>query len=650
MIETLRANTPSEAGLSSYSSLFQKTCALVDRERLPALIDVFESVSDRYRKTEMFVPLAEAWIRINLPEKLAAPVAAVEPAEPVFKAGEDTKSFLTHENQYWQLIGRLLRSEDAADTVQQVDRYVWGFWCGTGADRFEIPQAYARIIGDIQEQRWSDLAAEVFNQADNLDPELSARLLTTVLADPFANVSKWIEFTLQPERNGYYWEERLDGLLAISISLHTERRLDFLESVLPKMQVKASAFKAIGKFVPVGPRDSSSWRYRGSSSRRGLDQLASVVATADDQKRALELLDRQAFTDLNVKDADELAEILAQKYQPDSIPALRQLLQHPSGTVAAEAAEGLRAMGEEVQMPAKLGDVRCEITMNGKPLSLTSVDYTVVTRSSQIGSSAATSEGGVLSVPRDWFLNPGDPVTRLVLRNSSSSALSTPRFVIDLPPPASGEDRAIPVNFDAKALVLKMLLPRPMSEYRDREMTVTIKAREVAGLSLYVPRDVITIPVSDRVEFPSMAAGDYEVEVRVPGAAVWRGTITAGKENTEKELPLERATDVNFTISMPEPWQSGQILPELWKGGVRFSADFDYEKRIFRGIPPGAYTLKISSSAQQRKMMLTVPEDPEFGDTERGFEIKADAPMEIDLGKITVSALSAKPERGGPNR
>lgn len=650
IVATLQDSSPTESQCFTYASLFEMACAQADRQTLPGLIDIFEKVPTTYEKTLMFEALAKAWLKLHIPAKLANPVQASPPAEPVFKERKDKLSFQQHRDKYWRLMCDLLRGEHVARTVQLVDHYTWGGWCGTGGEEFGIPQAYARVISDVQEKRWGDMADEVLAQAGNMDPALAARLLAAVLADPFDTARKWVEYAYAHEARNFYWEEKYYGLLAISISLADDRRLDFLKTLLERMREKITVFKAIGKFVPTDRRTPIGRGFPDEWPSHGIEQVENIPTTGSEQKRAMDLLCREAFAELRVEDATELARILAQQQRKESIPALRQLLNHPSETVAKQAAEGLSTMGEKVEIPEKLGDVRCVVTINGKPLSVWSVKRIVTTEKSKIGSDAPTSEDGVLLLPRDWFLEPGEPVRRIVLANTESSSLTTPRFVVDVPPPAAGSCEPIPVNIEAKALVLKLVLPRSMEEYDGREMELALRSNKAEELPVYSGRDVIKLPVADRVEFPALAPGAYKIELRIPGSATWKGDLVVGEKDVP-EIPLSRGTDVRFAIQPVETWQLGLVLPELWRDGREFPAEFDYATKTFRGVPSGAYTFRIPSSAElQKRQGADSFDGPMFAGVERRFEIKEDSPMDFDLGTITLDALPVKQKKSKTSR
>jgi len=77
------------------------------------------------------------------------------------------------------------------------------------------------------------------------------------------------------------------------------------------------------------------------------------------------------------KPAKRLAGIFHAKPRPEALPALRRLLDHPSLTVAREAAAALESAGEKADIPPKLGPVRYRIEVDGNPYAARRVEWIV---------------------------------------------------------------------------------------------------------------------------------------------------------------------------------------------------------------------------------------------------------------------------------
>ena len=88
---------------------------------------------------------------------------------------------------------------------------------------------------------------------------------------------------------------------------------------------------------------------------------------------------------------------LARAKIPSTKPALYQLLKHPSGTVARQAASVLAAMGEQVTVPANSSPVRFRILVNGEPMPRESeIRWNV----GGMSSTTPIGENGILALDR----------------------------------------------------------------------------------------------------------------------------------------------------------------------------------------------------------------------------------------------------------
>ena len=125
--------------------------------------------------------------------------------------------------------------------------------------------------------------------------------------------------------------------------------------------------------------------------------------------------------------------------------------------------------------------------------------------------------------------------------------------------------------------------------------------------------------------------------ISLPGFASWSGHLSVS-DAAPTTVTLTKASDVKFAIHPPPDWDVRSILPELWQNGKRVSSDWEYEKRFFRGVLPGDYTLRIPSSVESRKKIMgVIPARTTFRAVDIPFTVPADPPMEILLEDITLS-------------
>lgn len=136
------------------------------------------------------------------------------------------------------------------------------------------------------------------------------------------------------------------------------------------------------------------------------------------------------------------------------MPALRRLLDHPSLTVAREAAAALESAGEKADIPPKLGPVRYRIEVNGKPYAARRVEWIVSWGATSMWTSSeeTTDAQGVAHLPRDMFLDKSSrPIKQVTLRSPAKLGLEDALFSVQLPPPPDSDD-VIPISVKTKPL------------------------------------------------------------------------------------------------------------------------------------------------------------------------------------------------------
>ena len=401
-------------------------------------------------------------------------------------------------------------------------------------------------------------------------------------------------------------------------------------------------FRALGKFVRKGtpPSDSNGvsrgWGWGTSSDN--FDTISAESAGEGAQKVALDFLCSQASPKLPIKAAENLAKVFHGKCRPESIPALHRLLDHPSMSVAKEAAEALEGLGQKVEIPAKLGPVRYSICVNGTPYANRKVDWTVKRGSTSTGSDVTTDTAGVVELPRDMFFDQSaDPIQSVTLRTVSMASPADPWFGVLLPAPPASDD-IIPVEVKTSSLRVKLPLPRPKEEMKTMEVVLWgLQDAETQKIGFWSPAK-FELPVSESLDFKMLSPGTYRAEIRIPGATSWTGELRAGEAPTFT-VPLQRASDVKFTLVPPTGWHVNAVKPELRQDGKWVSSDWDYDKHVFHGVPEGKYVLHIPSSEEVRKRCSLLPDAPEFPGTDVPFEVSPDSPAEINLGKIRIASM-----------
>ena len=640
--------------------------------------EIFESFpGDSYYKRKLFSELAEVWLLLELPEQLSVRPEFASPATglPSVPAGypqdlceaaarylavaapfqmltggrnpdQERIDYQTHRTDYWKLVASLIANKDGPFTDKLL-AYRWGGWCGTGSDQFQEPQSLALLMALASDKRWAEAAGAALSATPGGGSGGALRVLSVSVPDPEKIVVGGLALTdLGPEE--YRTGSRRASLLALLLCLPGDRRVETLTRLasLAPPDALPIYFRALAKFVrrELPPPANNESIHRGwgwADSSDNLDTITAESAGEGAQKLALDFLSSQASSTLPVRAAETLARTFQEKRRPEFLPALHRLLAHPSMTVAKEAAEALEILGEKVMIPPKLGPVRYSILVNGIPCANTKVSWTVIRGSTSTGSEATSDAAGLIELPRDMFLDQSAAAVRSVaLRTSSMAGPADPWFGVLLPaPPAS--DEVVPVEVKTSSLRVVLPLPRPMKELTTMEVVLWgLQDEKTQEAGFWAPAK-FQLPVSESLDFKILAPGVYRAEIRMAGATSWSGELHADT-TPSITVPLQRASEVGFTLALPPAWHINALLPELWRDGKRFPSDWDYNKHLFHGVPEGNYVLHIPSSAEVRKRVRSlVPDGPEFSGVDVPFEIGPHSPAEINLGEIGIKAVNA---------
>ena len=236
-----------------------------------------------------------------------------------------------------------------------------------------------------------------------------------------------------------------------------------------------------------------------------------------------------------------------------------------------------------------------------------------------------------------FFDQSADPIQSVTLRTVSMASPADPWFGVLLPAPPASDD-IIPVEVKTSSLRVKLPLPRPKEEMKTMEVVLWgLQDAETQKIGFWSPAK-FELPVSESLDFKMLSPGTYRAEIRIPGATSWTGELRAGEAPTFT-VPLQRASDVKFTLVPPTGWHVNAVKPELRQDGKWVSSDWDYDKHVFHGVPEGKYVLHIPSSEEVRKRCSLLPDAPEFPGTDVPFEVSPDSPAEINLGKIRIASM-----------
>jgi len=667
IMDALKGALRSKKDTFVYEALpaFQIACGRIDERRLPELVEIFRMIPpDDLQKPEFFMPLGQAWLRLMVPEKLekrpkfpgvaeevkfpkdfpTAQKAAVRrylavmakfqkcTRRPWEKAG---KSFLSHQAEYWQLVESMLDSGKGPFSERLLE-YNWGGWCGTGSEIFTFPQMTALTMAFAMDGKWEEAAGAALS-VQGVDVGGAMRVLRACVEDSQTVVLGGLA-SAEVDPGGFFYGQT--SLLAMLLDSPGDSRVRGLMSVAvcASGYNQAQDFKALGMLAREEPEE----RYGMSGSPLfgggGLSEARVRPLDKEEREKVKAFLCSRKVSELSISGAEELVSVLGDSEWPGAVSALRGLLDHPSASVAESAARQLKSAGITVQVPPKLGPVRCRLTVDGKPYAGKRVQWSISWNEMGTSGEVTSDAEGIVDVPRSHFIDKTAASIRAFgLHSMDLKEISDPWFGVKLPlPPAN--DQVIPVEVKTAPVRVRLPEVRPAAELEGKFIEVVVNARTwqerpslgfhcVNGVNVPVARDFVL----------NLASGEYNIEARLPGATAWGGQFEGGRE-TEVTLPIVRASTVRYAFKMPEGWPDYAASPDFMHDGKPAPADHIAEQQVIQGVREGKYMLHFPSSDElrQRDEYWKELKAPDFKGTDVPVEVKADSPLEIDLGEIVL--------------
>ena len=354
-------------------------------------------------------------------------------------------------------------------------------------------------------------------------------------------------------------------------------------------------------------------------------------------------------------------EVLAHVDAPESRALLRKYLKHPSATVANNAASALKSFGENAPGRAEEPPLTIRVTLDKVPMRNRSISWArQYLRGNQLTSSdnefGITDENGEVRIPRDYF------------HTASSWQVKGPSaFIVSLP--GAWHDREIgrheinlgfaskfPPDF-GKPMELSATTIRPRFTIAPdsnkklpsgSQVEIELRRAKVEGVrALGSPAPFTFKRPIEAMQLPPTQAGEWEVTLRAPGAAVWRKVVNISAESEAVEVQLDVGTNVVVGFAQkPEQNLLTSLLTsclELTREGKRVELEWetyasgDKEHRT-QALPAGKYMLRLPSSDElAQKLKSFGAENTRFRSEEKAFTISSSTGTRLELGSFSLS-------------
>ena len=465
---------------------------------------------------------------------------------------DDDIPFQSNQPAFHQLVASLLRGRIAAvDAARELDRYVWGGWCGTGSSLLLVPQSKGLLVAYLRLGR-ADLALAAGGWlswspfgASGETPEWDRRLLTAAGVD-------WERFYLGGVLSG--------GVsLADSLARHgSERAAEQLAAAARVLDPYAANGEPDALLWPLGALVQSNGPcagYQASDSREIQRDCEAPSIGNDIQESALELLGQRVGAGSGLRQADAASHLLVRLCRPESREAFRVMLGSPYGEVRARGGIGLRALGEKVADSRAARPVSFRLVVDDKPMMRQQVEWTLVTEEWGKDSGRVESDrNGAFELARDPFVDPRQPVASVQFKAPEPSSPNDLWFVTGIEGPADLDTTTtVSVRTGSLTVVIPPALLAPGKG--GGAPTATLRA-DIPGQSpQFLALRVGNRPsqVSGPATWPRLQRGRYQVLVYRDGMS-YASPIEEVGERPATAVVSERPEGEELDQSLPPGW------------------------------------------------------------------------------------------------
>jgi len=294
---------------------------------------------------------------------------------------------------------------------------------------------------------------------------------------------------------------------------------------------------AAAELIAPGPAGSRA----GARVFRFPFRRSAPPASGPTQDRLLKLITSLVSPEMDKRTADACASVLADLRRPETVNALRALVALPYERYRPRLIQALKALGETVEAPPPSGPVRFLLLDHGAPLTGMEVavdlhyagsDY------SQLSTSRTPDSDGIVSLERDDFVDPQNPISVVAFRIPSKLPYGEldpeePMIYIWQPPPHD-LSALTEVDVDFAKLTVNFRFSNPA----DLEWSFLLdKSKAPKSLSIYTRVLRKHLPASGRIVFSKVARGSYKLEVKKKGS--WKPVVSRTFEMTGRDQTID---------------------------------------------------------------------------------------------------------------
>lgn len=558
---------------------------------------------------------------------------------PVMKPKEDeVHYFQGNEEGFFKIVDDFLQGR-GENVSQEMLKYYWGGWCGTGSEEMTYPQTRMLVMAFAREGRLKEAMGAVL-----MVPHYSFTIYEA--ETPPDNLTG--EFLAAC---GLDWEEILagrvfDGLLNYSL-METSR--DF--HVLSRYGSPRAARLIEQMQLFIRPDDEPMWlnamaafispRPGAPEKKKRPDARISEEPVPDElQDELFRLVLEKMKPDAATDTLSAGIEICSRLHRAEAKDALRVLLKNPSGKIVAAAAAALEELGEKTDVVPNNDPVKFQLLLNGKPLADTDVQWTLEQEPSiSMGNKVRTDGEGMISLDREDYVDPTHkPKTITFEPATGEQKLDAVYFRAELQPPRD-INVVTAVKLTTFAVVFDITPNRVQEFYKNKQMVLWLRGDRIVNSEF-------KMDATTRVEVPSLPPGKYEAEIRVPGSRIWHSKFTV-EGDTEVKAKLEPGADVIMAFEPGDKGEYEDITPVFFKEGKVFSDYTNAGPGNYTGFPPGKYQFYVPNKKETYAGKIAnnpalVLKQPLYKKYMHEFVVNADPEPVVGLGKIALKSPPAQ--------
>ncbi len=345
---------------------------------------------------------------------------------------------------FYDTISQLLHGR-ATNASEQILRFKWGGWCGTGSDLFEVPHSRALFLALLKENNSAAALATLLRLSGEGYWSLP------IPGDDMAWKRQFIT------KCGLDWETLYAGELVNRPSwsnagasralarFGSEKGVRMLVDMakVPGLLDDRNYLLALGAIIGPTERISTTNAMRSITFNTHWSEMEFVrpltnAVSPEFQLALIKLLgDKLSQPDVSGPVAETIARILTELRRSEARPALRAGLNSPYARVREKASSALSDFGEHVPAQISRPRVAFRFLAQGQPLTNLPVEFNLqMTGGGSTSSTPHTDSDGTIQIERDLFIDAQRVVTNLVFGPRQLKTLQQPWFKVEHGVPA----------------------------------------------------------------------------------------------------------------------------------------------------------------------------------------------------------------------